>query len=200
MIGLTLGEVKNRALKLMDEWSLQGVRESGDFIADYQQKFNVLVDMAQQEISDHVGIYATYTITPSTVPDVVTTTGLNKYLLPPDLKDFRYVRVDDAEIFTNYRIEDGYFIISQDNSSTFTLHYFRYPTTIDDTTPDTYLIEVDNYVQDLIPYYLAGTVLMSASEDTQLSDKLLNTYYLKLKIATKREIRYPRRARQTVRW
>ena len=200
MVSLTLGEIKSRALKLMDEYSLQGIIQGGGGNLDYQNKFNDLADMAQKEISDKVGIYATVQITPSTVPDVVTSNGLNKYLLPPDLKDFRYVRVDDDLVFTNYRIEDNYFIVSINQNSNFTLHYFRYPTTIDDNTADTYQFEIDVYVQDMIPYFLAGTVLMSASEDTQLSDKLLNTYYSKLKTVTKREIRYPRGARETVRW
>ena len=199
-IGLTLGEVKDRALKLMDEWSLQGVREDGSFIADYEQKFNILADQAQQEISDSVGIYATVTITPSTVPTIVNQNGLNKYLLPVDYKDHRYVRVNDDLLYRDYRIEDNYFIIAQDSTSNFTLHYYKYPTIINDSTPDSYVFEVDPYTHYIIPYYIGGTVLMSSSEDTQLSDKLLNTYYDKLRTLTKREIRYPRTARQVVRW
>lgn len=196
-------QIQTYAIKLMDEWSLQGVREDGTFIADYTQKFPDLINICVNEISDFVGIYATLVIDTQTTTPADTRNGFNFYDLPADMKDFRYVKVDDWSInFNDYEIIDNQFKITTayNNTAVFTLHYFRYPTEINDLTAPTFVPDIDSYTHYLIPYYIAGTVLMSNSEDTELSSKLLNIYSTKLQKLTKREVRYPRRAREVMSW
>lgn len=201
---MNVGQVKAMALKLMDEYSLSGILEGGQLTLDYTLKFNTFIDLAQNEISDHVGIYAVQTIDTQVDVPAKQSNGYNYYDLNPDVKDFRYVIYnDDPYQFdpNSYEVINGQFKISNGYSpATFDLHYFKYPTLIDDDTTDDTDLEVDLYTQYAIPYYLAGMCGASASEDTQLSDKLLTVWATKLNAMTKREIRAPRRTRDSVRW
>ncbi|MUT66013.1 hypothetical protein [Paenibacillus sp. NEAU-GSW1] len=197
---MNVGQIKNLALKLMDEYTLSGVPETGQLTLDYTNKMNSFIDMAQQEITDHVGIYAFTTIDTVATTAVMSANGYNFYALPTDMKDFRYCVVDNwPNHFNDFEVEIGMFKINTAyNNSQFVLHYFKYPEMITDATPDDTELEVDLYTQYAIPYYVAGMCLASASEDLQLSDKLMTVWSTKLNGMTKREIRYPRRAREVV--
>jgi hypothetical protein len=197
---MNLGQVKTMALKLMDEYSLSGALEGGQLTADYTLKFNTFIDMAQNEITDHCGIYATVTINTVTTTPAYSENGYNFYTLPDDVKDFRYCVVDDwPNHFNDFEVDNGYFKLNTAyNNSSFVLHYFKYPTMITDSTPDSQNLEVDLYTQYAIPYFVAGMCGSSSSEDMQLSDKLMSVWATKLNAMTKREIRYPRRAREVV--
>lgn len=201
---MDIATIKNMSLKLMDEYSLSGILEGGQLTLDYTLKMNTLIDFAQNEISDHVGIYAIQTIDTTTDIPTKTSNGYNFYDLPTDLKDFRYVVQDNYPYPldpNSYEVINGQFKISTGFTNTsFEIHYYKYPDPIIDTTPDTQLLEVDPYTQYAIPYYVAGMCGASASEDTQLSDKLLTVWATKLNAMTKREIRAPRRTRDSVRW
>lgn len=195
---MNLGDAKNVALKLIDEYSLRGVIQSSGTNADYALRMNALADLAQKEISDKVGIGATYTISQNQAPDLIEN-GNYKYLLPSDMKDYRYCTVSDYRYY-DYIMRDGYFIVGANAPQDYVLHYFRYPTTINDSTPDSYTFEVDSFTHEIIPFYIGGMLLTSASEDTGLSGKLLNMYYSKLSGLYNRENVYPRRTREAVRW
>jgi hypothetical protein len=195
---MNLGDAKNVALKLIDEYSLRGVIQSSGTNADYALRMNAFADLAQKEISDKVGIGATYTITQTQTPDLIEN-GNYKYLLPSDMKDYRYCTVSDYRYY-DYNIRDGYFIVGSNAPQNYTLHYFRYPTTITDNTPNNYVFEVDGFTHEIIPFYIGGMLLTSASEDTGLSGKLLNMYYSKLSSLYNRENAFPKRTRDTVRW
>jgi len=192
----------------MDEYSLSGALEGGQLTADYTLKMNTLIDLAQNEITDHVGIYATQVITVGVTTPVLVQNGYDFYDLNPDIKDFRYVKVSDwPNPFNDYEVENGQFKINSaytgnygNNGAVFTLHYYKYPVPIDDNTPDSFILEVDRWTQQAIPYYVAGMCGSSSSEDLQLSDKLMAIWATKLNAMTKREIRYPRRSREVVWW
>lgn len=193
---MQLGEVKTRAIKLINEYSNNGNLISAAVNADYTLRLNELADYCQNEISDKVGIEATYTIDGNTATDG-STNLYKKYDLPADYKEHRFVRWDD-EPFFEYRMEDRQFWIDNFLGGTFTLGYYRYPTTIDSETPDTYEFEVDAYTQGIIPYYLGGMVI--ADENPGISDKLLNIYYERLGQLYKRNLRSPKTVRKMTRW
>lgn len=199
---MNIGQIKDMSLKLMDEFTLSGVPESGQQTADYTLKMNTLIDIAQNEITDHCGIYAFTTVDTSTDTPALTRNGYNFYDLPTDMKDFRYVVMDDLPSpFNDYEVINNQFKISSGfTTSVFEIHYYKFPTRIDDSTPDTQNLEVDLETQYAIPYYVAGMCGASASEDMQLSDKLLMVWATKLNAMTKREIRYPKRTREVVWW
>lgn len=199
---MDLATIKNMSLKLMDEYTLSGIIENSQLTSDYTLKMNTLIDFAQNEITDHIGIYATTSIDTSLDTPVLTENGYNFYDLPTDMKDFRYIKVDNwPNPFNDYEVENGQLKLnSAYTNNKFVVHYYKYPTPITDTTPDTTQLEVDRWAQYAIPYYVAGMCGSSASEDIQLSDKLMAVWATKLNAMTKREIRYPRRSRETVVW
>lgn len=201
---MDIAQIRTMSLKLMDEYSLSGALEGGQLTADYLFKVNTFIDMAQNEITDHVGIYATQTIDTSVATPAKTSNGYNYYDLAADIKDFRYIVKDDEPLpfaSDNYEVINGQFKISNGYSNTvFEIHYYKYPDPITDLSPDNTQLEVDLYTQYAIPYFVAGMCGASASEDMQLSDKLMAVWATKLNAMTKREIRAPRRARVVVTW
>lgn len=199
---MNLATIKDMSLKLMDEFTLSGIPESGQQTADYTLKMNTLIDMAQNEITDHVGIYAKFTVTTGITVPALTQNGYNFYTLPTDIKDFRYVVLDNEPTpFNDYEVIDGLLKISTGYANnTVDSHYYKYPDPITTASPDTTELEVDLYTQYAIPYFVAGMCGASASEDMQLSDKLMAIWATKLNAMTKREIRYPRRSREVVWW
>lgn len=60
----------------------------------------------------------------------------------------------------------------------FDIHYYRYPTTIDAGTLDTYEFEVDTEAQELIPFFMAARSIID--ENQTLAIQLLNEYTNKL--------------------
>lgn len=201
---MNIGQIKDMSLKLMDEYSLSGILEGGQLTLDYTLKMNTFIDLAQNEITDHVGIYAIQTIDTQVDVPTKTANGYNFYDLPIDIKDFRYVVMDNEPrpmSPDNYEVINGQLKLSSGYSANvFEIHYYKYPTLIDAASPDSTDLEVDLYTQYAIPYFVAGMCGASASEDTQLSDKLMAVWTVKLNAMTKREIRAPRRARTVVTW
>lgn len=63
------------------------------------------------------------------------------------------------------------------NVGEYSIFYFAYPTTVTDTTLDTYDLEVDIEAQEAIPYYVVAHVLM---DETGLYSTLLGIYQNKL--------------------
>jgi hypothetical protein len=170
---LKLSEAKTKAIKLINEYSNNGGLISAAQNADYLNRMNDLANDAQMEICEQIGIQAVTTYT-QTEERVV---GYNKYALPADWKSIRYVRLDD-EPYTRFRIENNKFIVFKRDGGTFELSYYRKPTTITSSTPDTYDFEIDENAQPLIPYYIGGMVI--ADENDDISSKLLNLYFTRL--------------------
>jgi hypothetical protein len=181
------GTAKKRAIQLINEYSNNGNIISASTNADYSLRFPMLADDCQNEISDKVGIDATYTIDSSVTP-VSTANGYKKYAQPPNYKQHNFINLDD-ERFYDYRIENGYLLIPEGYTGTFVWSYYRYPTEINDSTSDSYEFEVEAHTHRLIPYYIAGMVI--ADEKEGISNKLLNIYYEQLGKARKRNVPHP---------
>jgi hypothetical protein len=181
---MNLGEVKKKALSLMAEYSIDGVEISVAENADYLNRMNRFANDAQYEIADKVGIDATYLYTQVGV----SAEGFNKVSLPSDYKQIRFVNLDDY-LFHNYRIENRKFIVKKVYDGDFEISYCKNPTELNDSSLDTYELEVDKHVQHLIPYYVGGMAIHD--ENPMVADRLLNIYYGKLSTITKRDIEYP---------
>lgn len=199
---LTFAQAKTKAIQLIDEYSTtNGNLISSNLNAEYNLKFPGLADDAQAEISDTVGIDASYTLDLATAVPIANSNGYNKYSLPPDFKQHWYLEWNDQKFF-DYRLENNQLIIPECyNSGTIIWSYYKYPQQIigmDSTAQDAYTFEVDAYMHPLIPYYMGG--MAAASEATGLSSTLLNIYYTRLKNSHKRAVRYPNRVVEKVRW
>lgn len=181
---MNLSEAKSKALSLMAEYSNDGVLIAAGENADYLNRMNRFANDAQFEIAEKVPIGATFTYEQVGSTDY----SLNKVDLPADFKELRFVNLNDYR-FTDYRIENGKFIISKRVDGSFDISYYKNPTELTSTTSDDYEFELDKHVHSLIPYYLGGMAL--ASENSSLADRLLNMYYSKLSTATKRHTEQP---------
>jgi hypothetical protein len=170
---MNLLEAKKKALSLMAEYSVDGVLTTDGDNADYLNRMNRFANDAQMEISDKIGIQASVIYTQVGV----STDGFNKYDLPVDFKEFRYMNKDDYR-FDNFRIENTKVLIPKQYDGQFELFYHKNPSELDSMTLDTYEFEVSKHSQHLIPYFMGGMVLQD--ENPMLSGNLMNMYYGKL--------------------
>lgn len=126
----------------------------------------------------------------ATLTDIPPYTRYNTYTMPTDY----FQLVPDGVVFKGNQT-DGYpyvktadyfwqgfnqICINYYNKGEYTIYYYRYPTTINDSTLDTYTFEIDNEAVELIPYYCAGYLLMD--EKPNIAAMLLNLYEAKLKM------------------
>lgn len=287
---MQLGQIKKKAIQIMDEYSLSGALQGNALNADYNLRINNLVDDAQKEVAQVKKIHKVFsvsqnplkpqnddqfllrqyipgndivleaqgsqsyyfevdrqcsvvfeeqianvwtTLTTVVVPNTVTSftkykglitpsstlnnvrmrftglypfnvrnTALFAYTFPTanDIPDYTaYVPYDLPDDFFeleevvqrtdiqqyvnmgNYRFEGRKTIVLPYMfTGSFDVFYFAYPATIDDTTLDTYELEVDVEAQAAIPYYVAGHLLLSDVEQRSIGIMLINEYQAKL--------------------
>lgn len=70
------------------------------------------------------------------------------------------------------------FVVNYYLKGSFDIHYYKYPTTIDQNTLDTHEFEVDTESSQLIPFFMAAHSIMD--ENQTLAIQLLNEYQVKL--------------------
>ena len=167
---MNLDEAKKRAISLMLEYSNDGVRIPDGENADYLLSMNRFASDAQMQISNRIGIEASFTIEQlrSTVR------GFYRYPLPPDFKVLRSVTRYN-EPFGFYSMRNGQLLLNNQHDGIFEIWYEKNPQTLTDTTPNDYEFEVDAHAQYLIPYYMGGMALSEEKED--VSNKLLNIFF-----------------------
>lgn len=132
----------------------------------------------------NVALFAELFASNSDVPDY---TPYVKYEMPDDFYDLERV-VQQAPVrqyneFGDYRWEGRKtFVLPYNYRGGFDIFYYRYPTTITDTTPSTYIFEVDEEAAAAIPYYVAAHIFLT--EPTELAGRtatqLINEYNAKL--------------------
>lgn len=181
---MNLGEAKERALSLIAEYSVDGSRISDSENADYLNRMNRFSSDAQMEISEQLGIEASFTFE----QDGTNESGYNRYELPTDFKEHRLL-LRENEIFLDYRIQNQYLMLKKGVTGSFELLYYKYPQELTVNTPDSYEFEIALNGHALIPYYVGGMVI--ADENTAIADRLLNIYFTRLQSLTKRNEDYP---------
>lgn len=178
---MKLSEAKIKALKLMNEYTTNGVEVSTEANADYLNRFMDFADDAHKEIANIFPIFKQFTVEQTGTTDI----GLNSYPAPSDFKEVDWVKKYESDFF-QYRFEGNNFIIAKCQTGTFLIQYIAYPSDVDS---DDFEFETDPETHNLIPYYMAGMALMD--ENTALSDKLLNMYYGKIAALKKKTDRFP---------
>ena len=106
-----------------------------------------------------------------------------KYDMPSDFMELKKViqQTDPRmykEMIAYYWEGKRTFVLNYYDTGSFDIHYYRYPTSIDAITPDTYEFEIDTEAQEAIPFFIAGHCLMD--ENANLAIQLLNEYQTKL--------------------
>lgn len=131
---------------------------------------------------------ALYTSNFNTLADIPPYTRYNLYPMPDDYFELKpegitfkgnqsdgYPYQKTADYYWEYDSTGKSVIaINYYNKGEYMIPYYRYPTTIDDSTLDTYNFELDTEAQRLIPYYVAGNLLLS--DDIAVATMLLNQY------------------------
>lgn len=181
---MLLSEMKKKALSLMAEYSIDSVPISAAENGDYLNRMNVFANDAQMEISDKVGIEASYLFTQVATNEE----GYNKYGLPVDFKEHRHMNVDD-EPFLNYRLENKNILVKKSITGSFEFFYYKNPQELTTDTLDTYEFELDKHTQNLIPYFVGSMCLHD--ENPAIADRLLNMYYGKLAAVAKKYDDFP---------
>jgi hypothetical protein len=170
---VNLLEAKKKALSLMAEYSVDGVVISDSENADYLMRMNRFANDAQMEISEKIKIEESFTIN----QEADNSGGYNKYDLPDDLKEHRFIFYND-DTFSDYRIMNKRVYIDKAYDGEFEVFYYKNPSEIDDTTSDSYVFEVPSQTHALIPYFIGAMALQD--ENPNLSANLLNLYYRRL--------------------
>jgi hypothetical protein len=181
---MDLQEMKAKALSLMAEYSVDGQEIGTSENADYLNRMNRSASDAQFEIAEKVPIDAVFTY----IQVGTSETGYNRVALPEDFNELRFVNFND-ERFTDFRIENGNFIVRKTFNGSFDLSYHKNPTELTLDTPDTYEFEVDKHTHPFIPYYVGGMSL--TDENPSLSASLMNMFYSKLGTTSKKNMEYP---------
>lgn len=177
---MNLGQAKTTALQLIREYSSDGILTGESENADYLISAYKFADTAQKELAKLKKIYAVMQVTQvaSAVTDVQT---LKKYDLPADYMELQKVYFNDGKtvkLFSDFQwLGKKTFAVSDAYDGVFDIHYYKYPTTIDETTHDDYEFELDVDAQEVIPFYIASK--MVAIDNITLSVQLLNEYELK---------------------
>lgn len=178
---MKLEDAKRKALMLMREWSIDGIQQVGVDIADYSESFNDFADIAQKQIAERRPIEASYQISQTASTDTPIT--FNRFTMPDDFKQVRKVIYEDGNghycVMTDYMWEGKKtFVLPSNTGGTFTIYYDKYPTSITPDTEDSYEFEVDEDVQELIPFFMAAHALMEDAPDR--ATQKLNEYYSRL--------------------
>ena len=123
----------------------------------------------------NIGLYA-YAF--ASTDDIPSNSAYTKVVLPDDFKELKEVRVEKYPFSYNtindYFILDGYLMINSYISGNVAFHYYRKPKTIDKDTVSTTLLELDDDVCELIPYYVAGHIFLQNSPS--ISTMILDEY------------------------
>lgn len=141
---MTLGEIKKKALALIEELDEDNTTLTTD--EDIQKKLNYIVNQIQNELARFKKIPAKQ--------NVEITDELEYDLNKLDLfYQIQVIRGLEAEIFgtTAYFKEAGKAEV----------YYYKYPTQIDADTPDTQELDLTIDVLEIMPYGIAADVLKS---------------------------------------
>jgi hypothetical protein len=175
---MNLGQIKTKAIQIIRAYSNGGNVVGNSENADYLLSMNSFINDAQFDLSSLRPIVKAYTL-PS-VPDSQTQ-AFKRFKMPLDFAGFKELKNGDYQ-FTNFDFEGKTMIIPTYYDGDFTLWYYAYPTVINNTTPDNTELEIDLDLQQVIPYFVAGHVIID--ENPSLAQFFLDEYAAKKNKAT----------------
>lgn len=192
-MSITWGEVKSQVRALMDEYSSRGALLPTTKVADVVKKMEQLVNEAQYDLATTKAfIPALYTFTRTLKADPT------EYDLPDDFFDLYYFEFGPTSgpyyNFYNYRITpNGKVVVDKElYPYTVRMHYKKTPTKLALTgnpTDDALTFEINDDAVRIMPYYIAGNVLIS-ERDSANGTIRLNQYYDKRNELISNEQRY----------
>ena len=153
---MTLGENKKITLGLIEEYSKTNTNLTDD--EDIAMRLNFAYATNYQELSQDKKIIKTKVlreITGSTLE------GYTEYTLPSNIYQLsKIIALDENK---NIMQPDYYTIgkkiyISNKSDYQYILEYYQYPTVIKEDTPNTFMLEIDQDAQMILPYAVANDI------------------------------------------
>lgn len=154
---MTLGENKKITLGLIEEYSKTNTALTDD--EDIAMRLNFAYATNYQELSQDKKIIKTRILKEITGE---TSEGYTEYSLPNNMYQLKRIIALDAN---NNIMEADYYLlgkkiyINNQSDYQYILEYYQYPTVITEQTPDTFVLEIDQDVQMILPYAVANDIL-----------------------------------------
>lgn len=159
---MTLEENIKIVLSLIDEYAPESTNLFTED-EDIQNKIKTLYNQPYQELSQVKKIKKVKTIS-KTLGD---TEYYREYSLPFDMFQLKSVIILDAD--TNKKVSGDFYIIESEkkiyindtSNANYKIEYYAYPTTITEDTDNDFNLEIDQDVQNILPYKVAENLLKS---------------------------------------
>ena len=130
---------------------------------DIATRIPFLVDLAYQELAQTKKIISTKIY--AEISDEKKQDTFTSYTLPSDLYQIKNIYLLDKN---NKKGISNYFVsgknkiyINDNNQGQTVLEYYKYPTTINDKTKDSFYLEIDQDAQSILPYKVANDLLVT---------------------------------------
>lgn len=159
---MTLEENIKIVLSLIDEYAPESTNLFTED-EDIQNKIKTLYNQPYQELSQVKKIKKVKTIS-KTLGD---TEYYREYSLPFDMFQLKSVIILDAD--TNKKVSGDFYIIESEkkiyindtSNANYKIEYYAYPTTITEDTDNDFNLEIDQDVQNILPYKVVDNLLKS---------------------------------------
>lgn len=158
---MTYGECKKQILALIEEYAPNTDNYTED--EDITTRIPFLVDLAYQELAQTKKIISTKIY--AEISDEKKQDTFTSYTLPSDLYQIKNIYLLDKN---NKKGISNYFVsgknkiyINDNNQGQTVLEYYKYPTTINDKTKDSFYLEIDQDAQSILPYKVANDLLVT---------------------------------------
>ena len=154
---MTLGENKKICLALIEEYVKGNPNLTDD--TDIQDRINLLYAPAYQELSQAKKIIKTKVIKEIGDTDGE---GYEEYSLPFNLYQLRKVVAWDKngnDVTPDYKLLGNKIYINKQSDAQYILEYYIYPSEIKENTSDSFMLELDQDVQMILPYQVANDIL-----------------------------------------
>lgn len=159
---MTLEENIKIVLSLIDEYAPESTNLFTED-EDIQNKIKTLYNQPYQELSQVKKIKKVKTIS-KTLGD---TEYYREYSLPFDMFQLKSVIILDAD--TNKKVSGDFYIIESEkkiyindtSNANYKIEYYAYPATITEDTDNDFNLEIDQDVQNILPYKVADNLLKS---------------------------------------
>lgn len=156
---MTLGENKKICLALIEEYVKNNENLTDD--TDIQDRINLLYAPAYQELSQLKKMIKTKTLK-EYVEDEEAEAGYEEFSLPSNMYQLKKVvawNKDGEDVTPEYKLLGKKIYIKKSSNATYIIEYYVYPTQIAENTPDSFMLELDQDVQNVLPYQVANDIL-----------------------------------------
>jgi hypothetical protein len=155
---MTLKENKKITLALIEEYTKGNEKLTDD--TDIQDRINLLYAPAYQELSQYKKIVRTKVL--KEIGDATDEEGYEEMSMPANMYQYKKIVAWDSkgkEVTPDYKILGKKIYIKRDSNYQYILEYYINPTQITENTSDDFVLEIDQDVQNILPYQVANDIL-----------------------------------------